>query len=140
MIEIRADLAIPEDEVTFVFSRSGGPGGQNVNKVATRVTLLFDVRGSRALTPEQKARVLDRLATRVSRRGVLRVTCQTARSQAANRAAALERLAALLRDALHRGKRRTPTQVSAAERARRLEEKRRRSRLKRDRRPPADSV
>ena len=139
MIEIRAGLSIPEDEVTFVFSRSGGPGGQNVNKVATRATLLFDVKGSRALTPEQKARILERLATRVSHAGVLRVVCQTSRSQAATRTGAMERFAMLLRDALRREKPRTPTRVSKADKVRRLDEKRRRSRLKRDRRSSADS-
>ena len=138
MIEIRAGLSIPEDDVTFVFSRSGGPGGQNVNKVATRATLLFDVKGSRALTPEQKARILERLATRVSHAGVLRVVCQTSRSQAANRAGAIERFAMLLRDALRREKPRTPTKASKGEKARRLDEKRRRSRLKHNRRPTAD--
>ncbi len=135
MIEIRPGLAIPEDELTFVFSRSGGPGGQNVNKVATRATLLFDVRSSRALTAEQKERILERLATRVSLAGVLRVVCQTERTQAANRAGAIARFAALLRGALRREPPRTPTKVSAAEKARRLAEKRRRGFLKRDRRP-----
>jgi ribosome-associated protein len=133
MIQIEGRLAIPEDEVTFVFSRSGGPGGQNVNKVATRVTLLFDVGGSPSLTRAQKESILDRLATRVSRSGVLRVVCQTTRSQAANREAAVARFAELLRDALKRRKPRSPTRVSAAEKARRLEEKRRRSRIKRER-------
>jgi ribosome-associated protein len=133
VIEIRNGLAIPEDEVTFVFSRSGGPGGQNVNKVATRVTLLFDVANARSLTQEQKARILDRLRTRVSAAGVLRVVCQITRSQAANRAAAVERFAGLLREALRRPKPRSATRVTAAEKARRLEKKRRRSRVKRDR-------
>jgi ribosome-associated protein len=139
MIEILDGLAIPDEELTFVFSRAGGPGGQNVNKVATRVTLLFDVAGSRGLTPDQKERILSRLATRVSRAGVLRVVCQTARSQAANRALAIERFAALLRSALRREKPRTATRVSAAEKERRLAEKRLRARLKRGRRPPPDS-
>ncbi|MBZ5638328.1 MAG: aminoacyl-tRNA hydrolase [Acidobacteriia bacterium] len=133
MIEIEGGLAIPDDEVRYVFSRSGGPGGQNVNKVATRVTLLFDVAGSPSLTPEQKARVAARLATRVSRAGVLRVVCQTTRSQTANRDAAVLRFAQLLRAALRRPKPRAKARVSAADKARRLEEKRRRSRVKRDR-------
>ncbi len=139
MIEIREDLAIPDDEVTFAFSRSGGPGGQNVNKVATRVTLLFDVAGSRALSPDQKARILDRLRTRVSRAGVLRVVSQATRSQSANRAASVERFAALLRGALASARPRTATTAPPAERARRLDAKHRRGLVKRGRRPPVDS-
>ncbi len=138
MIEIRDGLAIPEEEVSFLFSRSGGPGGQNVNKVSTRATLLFDVVGSSSLSPDQKARILSRLATRVSRTGVLRVVSQATRSQAANRAAAIERFAELVRGALRREKPRAPTRVSRAEKIRRLESKRRRSRLKRNRVAGAD--
>ena len=138
MIEIRDGLAIPEEEVSFLFSRSGGPGGQNVNKVSTRATLLFDVVGSSSLSPDQKARILSRLATRVSRTGILRVVSQATRSQAANRAAAIERFAELVRGALRREKPRAPTRVSRAEKARRLESKRRRSRLKRNRVARAD--
>jgi len=139
MIEISGGVEIPEEELSFVFSRAGGPGGQNVNKVATRATLLFDVVGSRSLTPDQKDRIRARLATRVSRGGVLRVVCQTARSQAANRALAIERFAELLRSALKREKPRTATRVSDAEKERRLVEKRLRARVKRDRRPAAKS-
>src|SRR6476659_9675040 len=101
MIPITPDLAIPDEELSFVTSRSGGPGGQNVNKLETRVTVRFDVAGSPSLTEEQRAKILERLATRITRAGVLQVTSQKHRTQADNREAALERFAELLREALH---------------------------------------
>lgn len=139
-IEIRDGLSIPEGEVWFTASRSGGPGGQNVNKVNSRVTLWFDVAASPSLSPEQKRRILTRLATRVSGEGVLRVVSQNHRSQAANREAAVDRLARLLREALEPVKFRRETRVPLAAKRLRLEEKKRRARIKRDRssRPARD--
>src|SRR5215475_13463468 len=96
-IEIDGEIALPEEELTFATSRSGGPGGQNVNKLETRVTLRFDLAGSPSLSPEQKARLRERLATRITKAGVLQVTAQRHRTQAANREAAVERFAELLR-------------------------------------------
>jgi ribosome-associated protein len=140
MIEINNQLSIPEDELTFTASRAGGPGGQHVNKVSTRVTLRFDVAGSPWLSAAQKNRIAQQLATRMTREGVLRVACGKHRSQAANRAEAVERFAELLREALKRRKRRRSTKVPEAERKRRLEQKRRRARLKQRRgRPDPDS-
>jgi ribosome-associated protein len=133
MIEIGNGLAIREEELRFTASRSGGPGGQNVNKVSTRVTLWFDVAGSPSLTAEQRSLIRSRLATRVSKEGVLRVVSQQSRSQAANREAALERFAALLREALARPRPRSKGRVPEAARRGRIEEKRRRSRIKRGR-------
>ena len=132
-IEIRDGLSIPEGEVWFTASRSGGPGGQNVNKVNSRVTLWFDVAASPSLSAEQKRRILTRLATRVSGEGVLRVVSQNHRSQAANREAAVNRLARLLREALEPVKLRWETRVPRAAKRLRLEEKKRRARIKRDR-------
>ena len=137
-IEITGSLSIPRREVTFVSSRSSGPGGQNVNKVSTRMTLLFDVEGSSSLSPAQRRRILRRLATRVNRDGVLRVTSQRFRSQAGNRRAVVEHFAVLLAGALARRRARVRTRVPAAARHRRLEVKRRRSRLKRQRRAGDD--
>ncbi len=132
-------LTLPDDELSFVTSRSSGPGGQNVNKVESRVTLLFDVAGSPTLTAGQKQRLAERLATRINRSGVLRVTSQKHRTQAANRAAAEARFVELVAGALERRRRRVATRPGAAAARRRLEEKRRRSRLKADRRrPPLD--
>ena len=132
-IEIRDGLSIPEGEVWFTASRSGGPGGQNVNKVNSRVTLWFDVAASPSLSAEQKRRILTRLATRVSGEGVLRVVSQNHRSQAANREAAVNRLARLLREALEPVKLRWETRVPRAAKRLRLEEKKHRARIKRDR-------
>jgi ribosome-associated protein len=100
MIEIAPGLAIPDAELAFAASRSGGPGGQNVNKVATKVTLTFDVAASPSLTDAQRDRIRARLATRISKDGVLQVVSQRHRTQGANRAAALERFVELLRHAL----------------------------------------
>src|SRR3954453_10707281 len=100
MIPIDDNLAIPEEELSFATSRSGGPGGQNVNKLETRVTLRFDLAASPSLSEEQKSRLRERLSTRITRSGVLHVTAQKHRTQGANRDAALERFAELLREAL----------------------------------------
>lgn len=127
---IDAHLTIPDDDLSFAASRSGGPGGQNVNKVSTRVTVFFDVMNSTALTPEQKRRILDRLATRVSREGVLRVVSQQARTQFANRRAALERMAELIRGALAERRARVPTKPGRGAKEERMAEKKRRGRIK----------
>ena len=85
------EVTVKADEVRYRTSRSSGPGGQNVNKVETRVTLLFDLEATRSLSDEQKRRVRRRLATRVTKDGVLRVVSQRHRTQAANRRAAEEK-------------------------------------------------
>jgi ribosome-associated protein len=136
MIQITDDVAIPDEEVTFATSRSGGPGGQNVNKLETRVTLRFDLAASGSLTEEQKARLLERLATRITRAGILHVSAQKHRTQGANRDAALERFAELVRDALREETPRKKTRTSRAAKARRVEEKRRHSERKRNRSAP----
>ena len=133
MIRITDSLSIPETEITFTASRSGGPGGQNVNKVSSRVTLLFDVAASRSLSEEQRRRILTRLATRINQDGVLRIVSQRTRSQDLNRADALERFSDLLRRALTMARRRVKTAVPAAVRERRLEEKKKRTRIKQSR-------
>jgi ribosome-associated protein len=133
MIEITNDISISEDELVFKVSRSGGPGGQNVNKVNTRVTLFFDVANCGSLSDWQKKRILSRLATRADKNGVLRVVSQKFRTQRANRNAAVKRLQELLAGALKTRPIRKKSKVSYAAKQRRLEEKRRRSLLKRQR-------
>lgn len=132
MLQIDDRLAIPEEELSFVTSRSGGPGGQNVNKLETRVTVRLDL-SSPSLDDARRALIRKRLATRVSRAGVLSVTSQRHRTQAANREAAVARLVELLRDALEERAVRRPTRPGRAARARRLQGKRLRSRRKRER-------
>ncbi len=131
--------SIPDDEITFKTSRSSGPGGQNVNKVESRVTLLFDLAGSPSLSDEQKILIRARLASRINKEGVLRVVSQKHRTQAANRETARERFQSLVRDALAERVERKPTRISKAVRDRRREEKRRRGELKRQRRERFDA-
>ena len=133
MIEIANYIFISEDKLTFKASRSGGPGGQNVNKVNTRVTLFFDVASYEGLSDIQKQRILTRLSTRANKNGVIRVVSQKFRTQKANRRAAVERLQELLRGALKTKPVRKKTKVPERARLRRLEEKKRRSMLKRQR-------
>lgn len=137
MIEIPGGPAIPESEVTFEFTRSGGAGGQHVNKTSTRAVLVFDVVGSPSLSDDQKDRIRSRLGRRMSAEGILRVGVSSSRSQSANREEAVRRFARLLAGALARKKARRPTAPSAAVRRRRLEDKHRRSRVKRERRGPS---
>ena len=134
ILPITDQLAIPLSELDFRFSRSGGPGGQHVNRTATRVELLFDVAHSPSLTEEQRQRLLKRLAGRIDSEGILRVAAQSERSQLRNRQEAIERLQTLLRQALHIPKRRRRSKVPRWARERRLAQKRRRSETKRYRR------
>jgi ribosome-associated protein len=138
MLEVTESVALPESEISYRTSRSSGPGGQNVNKVETRVTVLFDVDASAVLSDEQKRRIRARLATRIDKSGVLRVVSQRHRSQGANRDAARQRLAELLSDALARRRPRKRTRKPASAARRRLDDKRRRGEIKRLRKMPAE--
>jgi len=142
MIEITRDISISEDELVFKTSRSGGPGGQNVNKVNTRVTLFFDVAHCESLSEAQQQQILIQLAGRADKRGVIRVTSQKHRTQKANREAAVERFQQLLADALKKRPIRKKTRIPYAVNQRRLEEKRQRSLLKqqRARKNPAGDI
>jgi ribosome-associated protein len=133
-IVINAALVIPESELTFRFSRSGGPGGQHANRSETRVELLFDVSRSPSLNEVQRATILHRLRGAIDGEGVLRLVSTSTRSQSANRADVSARFAALLSSALRPRKRRIPTRPSGAQRERRLREKRTMSSRKRERR------
>jgi len=133
MIDITDDIFIRDDELFFKASRSGGPGGQNVNKVNTRITLLFDVSNCESFSDVQKRRILSRLSTRADKNGLIRVASQRFRTQKANRRAAVERLQQLLAEALKTRPVRKKTRIPYAAKKRRLEEKRRRSLLKQQR-------
>src|SRR5882672_4259424 len=130
MIRINDHIAIDESEISESFIRSSGPGGQNVNKLATAVQLRFDVRHSPSLSGEVRAR-LERLAgRRLTRDGVLVITAQRHRTQERNRADALERLVEMIRQAAVRPLTRRPTRPPKASRRQRLESKKRRSGIK----------
>jgi ribosome-associated protein len=133
MISIMDGLTIPENEISFTASRSGGPGGQNVNKVSSKVTLSFHVTGSEALSDEQKKKIIGRLSTRINKDGVLQIVSQRTRSQELNRADVLERFSELLRRALTPERPRIKTVVSGAVKKERLENKRKRSLVKHSR-------
>lgn len=140
MIEIIKGVFVDEGLFTFRFSRSGGPGGQNVNKVNSRATLMFDVGGCETFTEEQKKLILKKLSTRVGKDGVIRVVSQKYRTQRANRDAALERLCMLLREAVKKRKPRKKSSVPPWARQKRLAKKRRRAFIKKHRTPADDYV
>jgi len=135
VLRITNTLTIPLSELRFRFARSSGPGGQHVNRSATRVELLFDVAGSSSLTEAQRERALKALAPYIDSDGVLHLISQTFRSQFRNREEAVERFQTLMRRAMKVPKRRRPTRPSRAARERRLASKRRRSEIKRQRGP-----
>ena len=134
MIRINEKLSIGDAEISFTYSRSPGPGGQSVNKTASKATLWFDVADSPSLSADQRRRLRAELATRIGRDGMLRVVSWRHRTQVANRRAALSRFTALLAEALRSRLRRKPTRPTRASRERRLSDKQHRSRLKQKRR------
>ena len=127
LIPITEALSLPLAELVFRFTTGGGPGGQHVNKTATRVTLLFDVARSPGLDEATRARLLDRLANRLDRRGVLHIDVQDSRSQWQNRELAIARLQSLLANALAEQAERRPTRPSRRARQERLDAKSRHS-------------
>ena len=131
VIDIAPGVGISEQEITFSFDRTPGPGGQNANKVNTRVTLLFDVAGSRSLSNQQKGLIRQALASRINQDGVLRVASSKGRTQLANRRAAVNRLVDLLTGALESPKPRKMTKAPASTEKKRLELKARQGLLKR---------
>lgn len=128
-------FTVPEDELRFRASRAGGPGGQHVNKASTRIEVLWNVRESPSLTATQRERLLRKLGNRIDSDGILRVVAGERRSQLRNRHSAVERLTALVREALRTPRRRKPTKPSPSAVEKRLSGKRRRSEIKRKRGP-----
>jgi ribosome-associated protein len=129
-IRVTRSVVLPASDVLFRTSRSSGPGGQHANTSETRVEAVFDVEGSTALSDVQKRRVLARVGP------TIHAVAQDERSQLRNRELAFERVAEQLRSALRVARKRVPTKPSAAAREKRLEDKRRRSQVKRLRRAP----
>ena len=135
---VRNGLIIPAGELRYRFSRSSGPGGQNVNKVESRVEVAFDVASSPSLTDRQRGQIQHSLAGRIDPDGVIRLVVQDSRSQWANREAAREKLAGLIRAALIPRKRRIATGPSRGSKERRFRAKKARSTIKKNRRVDLD--
>jgi ribosome-associated protein len=135
LLRVNEQLAIPHAELTYRATRSGGPGGQHVNTSSTRVELEFDVHSSPSLSDEQRARITERLATRIDGNGILRLGSSKGRSQHQNREDVTERLARILGDALKERKARKRTKIPRAAKEARLQEKKQRASVKKNRRP-----
>ena len=133
-------LRIPAGELHETASRASGPGGQHVNKTETRVTLRWNVIESGAIDASQRRRLIAQLGSRLTRRGHLVVHAQRFRSRGRNREVARERMAELVREALHVRRTRVPTGPSRASTRRRIDAKRHRATIKRTRRPPGDDA
>lgn len=130
---VRHDVTIPDHELEITTSRSGGAGGQHVNKTATRITVRWNARTTSALTDEQKERVLHKLAHKLTNEGDLIVHNSASRSQQQNKEQALAQLAQEVRNALHIPKKRMKTRIAAHVKKARLEKKSQRSELKKSR-------
>ncbi len=137
-IQLGKSLVFDSQDIRFETARSSGPGGQNVNKVSTKVTLCFDVEGTRVFDAGQKRTLRRKLGTRISKAGVLRVTSLKYRSQLANKKAALRRFEELLTEALTPTKKRVATRVRRSAVEKRIRQKKERGRVKQTRRRVAD--
>jgi ribosome-associated protein len=136
MIRITDAVAIPESELSWSFVRSGGPGGQNVNKVASKAVMRWDVAASPSLPDDVKQRLRTRQANRITTDGELVLTSQRYRDQERNKEDCVEKLRDIIREALIVPKTRKKKKPTRASKERRLKEKRRRSAVKSDRRKP----
>ena len=132
-VKISDRLFIPLDELFFTASRSSGAGGQNVNKVSTRITLWFDVFKSPSLSDEEKQLILTKLPTRINKAGLLWINAQQTRSQTGNRELALQRFIELLAQALVQPRFRKKTRIPRRVQEERIADKKRRSRVKANR-------
>ena len=134
MIHITRDIVIDENEIHLEFIHASGPGGQNVNKVATTVQLGFDVNNSPSLPDDVRKRLVRLAGKRINKDGILIIKAQRFRAQTKNRQDAIDRLVELIRAAAKKPKRRRKTKPTLSSKRRRLEDKRRRSETKRTRR------
>jgi ribosome-associated protein len=137
-LDITTAIRIPFSEIEFQTSRSGGPGGQNVNKVETRVELRFDLSHSSAFHDATKLKLLAKLSSLLTKEGILCISSQESRSQWQNKQLAIEKFVELLRRALKPSKKRIKTKPSRAARQKRLEHKRQHGEIKRQRRHRPD--
>ena len=135
MIYINPEISIDEKEIKLDFIRASGPGGQNVNKVASAVQLRFNVEGSSSLPDKVRARLVLLAGRRITDDGILIIKAERFRTQSLNRQDAINRLAGLIREALKEPKIRKKTKPSASSKRRMLDSKRHRSKLKSLRRP-----
>ena len=127
-------LSLPfEREIYYRASRSSGKGGQNVNKVSTKVELNFDVTNSKLLTPEQKQKISDKLFNRINKEGVLKVTAETSSSQLENKSIALQKFNKLISDCFKEKKKRIVSKPSKSSKEKRIQKKKFRSELKKSR-------
>jgi ribosome-associated protein len=133
LLAVNDSLSIPRGELDVRVSRASGAGGQHVNKTSSRVEIFWNIPASRALSEEQRARLLDRLSARLTTDGSIRVVASDMRSQSRNRGLAEERLMELVRRALLVPRKRKPTKPTRAAKEARLETKKRHSNKKRDR-------
>ncbi|MAI67113.1 MAG: aminoacyl-tRNA hydrolase [Phycisphaerae bacterium] len=131
MLFVSLSLSVPKSEVRFVYGTSSGPGGQHVNRVATKATLLFDVAQAQSLSVSQRRKITNALATRINKAGVLRVTSSKYRSQGANREAVIERFVELLCEAIKPIRKRKKSKVPRSSKKKRLQSKLQRGETKR---------
>ncbi len=131
MAQITPQLSIPDEEIKFEFIRAGGPGGQNINKVATAVQLRFDARNSPSLADDVKERLIKLAGARATNDGILIIEAKNHRTQEQNRAEAILRLTALIQQALEKPKPRKKTKPGVSASAARVFEKKRRGEIKR---------
>lgn len=139
-IRINRNLEIPEHELEFRFTPSGGPGGQHANKAATRVELVWNVAGSPSLGPRQRQRLMGVLRNRIDGNGNLRLASDRQRSQMQNRHDVVDRFQQLIRRSLVPPKKRVGTKPSKASKEKRLEQKKRRSDIKKNRKVQLDDL
>ena len=134
LLAVNESVSIPRTELDVRVSRSSGAGGQHVNKTSSRVEIFWNIVGSRAVSEEQRARLMERLASRLTTEGSIRVVASDMRSQSRNRELAEERLAEMVRRALIVPRKRKATKPTRAAKEARLDSKKRHSTKKRDRR------